>query len=294
MVDAGDRIRKRVQQALSAEKQSNVYSPYSGQVFTPNFTPGENSVVKQSPYACTNACADTQYPGSLFFSAQTAPAFVQVTNASSLAIGTSNFTIEWWQYLNPPVPASTTVQPYVFGFAPNLTQNPSIAAFWNLTGPTYTAYSLTVRIGSTNYTFNSVAAVSSLLNRWVHVAIVGTGTAITVYFNGVQSSSSSVSYNISNSTSTYPFFIIGNSSPWAGQFQFPGFMTDFRFTIGTAVYTAAFTPPKQPLVPLATTDLLLNAYANAPLADSSPLKQTVSSGISTVGWDNVSPYYPVN
>ena len=291
MVDAGDRIRKRVQQALSGIKQDNIYSPnYTGQVFTPNFTPGENSVVKQGPYACTNACADNPVPGALFFGPQT-PAFVQVTNTSALAIGTSNFTIEWWQYLNPPVPATGTVQPYVFGFAPNLTQNPSIAGFWNLTGPSYTTYTLTVRIGATNYTFNSVASVASLLNRWVHVAVVGTGSAITVYFNGAQSGSSAVSYNISNTLATYPFFVIGNSSPAAGQFQFPGFLTDFRFTIGTAVYTAAFTPPKQPLVALATTDLLLNALANAPLQDSSLQKLTVTSGTSTVGWDNVSPYY---
>lgn len=295
MVDAGDRIRKRVQQALAQEKQSNVYSPYSGQTFTPNFTPGENSVVKQSPYACTNACADSPVPGALFFSAST-PSFVQVTNKSSLTIGTSDFTIEWWQYLNPPVPTNGAFQPCVFGFAPSLTQDSSIMACWSLTGPTYTTYELTIAVGASSQTYSSVATVPTLLNTWIHVAIVGTGgTDIKVYLNGQESSTvAPFAYNITNSLVTYPSFGIGGTDPYSNEFRFTGFITDFRFTIGTALYTAAFTPPKQPLPIVPGTVLLLNALANAPLKDSSTYTQTVTSGTTTVGWDNVSPYYPVN
>ena len=298
MVDASDRIRKRVAQTLAGIKQNNVYSPYSGQTYTPNFTPGETAIVKQSPYGCTNACSDESFNGALFFS-QTPAAYVQVTNSSELTIGTNSFTIEWWQYMNSPpqtaVTGSTTAQPYIFGFGPNNPQAPSLAAYWNLTGPSYTAYSLTLAYAGTTRTYSSVASTSSLLNRWVHVAVVGVpGATPIVYINGVSRTTSAQAYNITNSLTTYPFFVIGNSWFPTGPNQFPGFITDFRFTIGTAVYTAAFTPPKQPLVPLSTTYLLLNAKSDAPLNDSSQGAQTVTSGTSTVGWDNVSPYYALN
>lgn len=294
MVDASDRIRRRVQQAFAQEAQNNAFAPfYSGTTTTQNLTPGDFSLVKQSPYACTNACSDGPSPGSLFFP-QNRLSYVQVTNASSLLINTSSFTIEWYQYLNSPpqTPAtgSAVDTPWVFGFG-NAT--PSLAAYWSLTGPSFNTYSLRVVVNGTVNTISSVAGTPTLLNRWVHVAIVGTtSTDIKVYINGALAGTISGSYTIANSLSTYPFFNIGNSTPPSYPNQFGGFITNFRFVIGTAVYTTAFTAPTAPLIPILNTKLLLLCPANNTLLDSSGLNQTVASGPVPVDWQNVAPFLP--
>jgi hypothetical protein len=297
MVDASDRIRKRVQQAFAQEAQNNAFAPYyTGTTTTQNLTPGDYSLVKQSPYACTNACSDSATPGSLFFS-PIRYSIAQVTNNSSgvrdLTIGTSSFTIEWWQYLDTPTQTPSTgatiLTPYVFGFG-NAT--PSLAVYWSLTGPAYTTYDLRINVGGTVYTIAAAAGTPNVLNRWVHVAIVGVaGNPIRAFINGVLAGNTGAAYNITNSTASFPFFNIGNSTPLSLPNQFGGFINQFRFVIGTQVYTAAFTPP-QVLLPIPNTRLFLACPANNPLLDTSGTAQTVTSGPTVVDWQNVAPFLP--
>ena len=75
------------------------------------------------------------------------------------------------------------------------------------------------------------------LNQWAHVAIVGDGTNIKEYINGVLVI-----------TTAHPNWSNGNNFLNIGQDTedtFVGYMNDFRFS-NTAIYTANFTPPTSP------------------------------------------------
>lgn len=75
------------------------------------------------------------------------------------------------------------------------------------------------------------------LNQWAHVAIVGDGTNIKEYINGVLVI-----------TTAHPNWSAGNNLLNIGQDPedtFVGYMNDFRFS-NTAIYTANFTPPTSP------------------------------------------------
>lgn len=75
------------------------------------------------------------------------------------------------------------------------------------------------------------------LNQWAHVAIVGDGTNIKEYINGVLVI-----------TTAHPNWSAGNNLLNIGEETndtFVGYMNDFRFS-NTAIYTANFTPPTSP------------------------------------------------
>jgi hypothetical protein len=297
MVDASDRIRKRVQQAFAGIAANEYYGPaVNPPVYTP-LTPGELSVVAQSPFACTNACSDTTQSGSLYFTNSPLTNLI-IPNTNNFNIDTNSFTIQWWQYLEtPPTSGSTDttiITPTVFSFTNSQVDPPAFGAYWALTGPDYTTYEFKLVVSGTVYTYSSLATLPNILDKWVHVAIVGdAGNDIAVYLNGVQTvTGAPVTYNITIDPAIYPFLAIGNTDPVSGLNQYPGFITNFEYDISVALYTGPFTPPKQPLVPSENnTKLLLLANANDPLKDSSIKTLTVTEGGAAVTWNTVSPFY---
>jgi hypothetical protein len=112
-----------------------------------------------------------------------------------------------------------------------------------------------LNIDATNYNIwlNAGSATSSFahgltLNTWNHIAMVRNGSTITVYTNGVSKGT------IANSSTN------GYSSPAiarnGGGAAHVGYINGYRVVKGTAVYTAAFTPPTAPLTAISGTSLL--------------------------------------
>lgn len=96
------------------------------------------------------------------------------------------------------------------------------------------------------------------LNTWTHMALVGSGgNTISLYINGFQQSPISVSYNFIT-TGNNPL-TIGNETTPNIVANFSGQITNFRWVIGSQVYTANFTPPTSPLTNIHGTQLLLLA-----------------------------------
>lgn len=89
-------------------------------------------------------------------------------------------------------------------------------------------------------------------NNWNHVALVRSGSACTLYINGAVNGTFTDSSSISPATATVT---IGTAAHTTGE-DFTGFMSNYRLVKGTAVYTAAFTPPTIPLTAIANTSLL--------------------------------------
>ena len=85
----------------------------------------------------------------------------------------------------------------------------------------------------------------SILNTWVHFAVVRINGVLYFYKNGALISSAANTGNISDSSST--FYIGTKSNGGAQSEQFSGSITSFRIINGLGVYTGNFTPPKSVL-----------------------------------------------
>jgi hypothetical protein len=124
---------------------------------------------------------------------------------------------------------------------------------------------LNIYVGGTN------AASSTLLgaNQWVHVAMVRSGSTVTLYQNGVSVATVTTSANLNDGYCTIGGFIADG--------YFNGYISNTRVVNGTAVYTAAFTPPTAPLTAITNTSLLLN-YTNAGILDNAMMNDLETVG----------------
>jgi len=162
----------------------------------------------------------------------------------------STFTVEFWTY-----PITNDTVTFI---------NSSTNTFFYIETNTGTLF---VGDGSTNI----IGTTPPALNRWTHVLLSFDGTTYRLFYNGV-SQATSTSLLASNTISN---FRIGLRSD--GGRPFNGYITDMRVIVGTALYTAAFTPPTAPLTPTANTSLLLSA------TNSAILDQSMMNDLETVG-----------
>ena len=86
------------------------------------------------------------------------------------------------------------------------------------------------------------------LNTWTHLAIVRSGSTVTMYLNGASVGSATNSANLGNQS-----FYINDPQ---GTFRHNGYFSNVRMVKGTAVYTGSFTPSTTPLTAITNTELL--------------------------------------
>ena len=124
-----------------------------------------------------------------------------------------------------------------------------------------------------------------LVNTWYHIALVRTGTTnFTAYLNGTSIGT------FSKTGLTGTELSLGRKSATGFNEFFDGYISNFRYVKGTAVYTGAFTPPTAPLtdtqsagtnisaITAGQTQLLLNTVNGANfLVDSSSYTRTVTN-----------------
>ena len=168
------------------------------------------------------------------------------------APGTTSTTYEWWFY-------STSATPATQGMMQTRT-NASGADGMDVS---LEGGGITISVGSS---FMLRTTGTYLQNKWNHIAVVRNGTTTwTVYLNG---SSIGSTFNFSGSTGTS--LALGAKSFTGYNEFFNGYISDFRYVIGTAVYTSNFTPPTAMLPKIAGTQLLLETPSGANfLSDSS-------------------------
>ena len=211
---------------------------------------------------------------------------------SGVAVGTSSFTVEWFQYQT----SAGSLYPRVFSMRPYSNVSSDSTNFAVSIEQTYTTLHFWYRVNDSIHTQQYQVLSPPTSNTWSHYAVVGSNNGvdpacnvIMIYDNGTQIlSNGGIPYDIADQ-GNWPFTIGAQSDNGNGDHAyFDGYITNFRLVRGTALYTSNFTVPSLPLSNIAGTQLLLLAGSNAPFVDSSS-NYTLSNVGGGVTWASNGP-----
>ena len=236
---------------------------------TNNFTitrNGDTRVVAFSPFNPTASWSAATYGGSGYFDGS--GDYLSTPNVAGLRLGAGDFCIEAWIY---PTRLTNTYEQAIAGTHGYVSgSDKGYELYLNASG--YPAFFIGNTSGVTQISLISSTLVTA--NAWNHIAAVRNGSStnnVKLYLNGVQVAQGTTTYD---DTWTGADFNIGttrtdNLTPTLGNSgtSFQGYISNVRFVKGSPVYTAAFTPPTEPLTAITNTSLLLN-FTNAGIYDA--------------------------
>jgi hypothetical protein len=159
--------------------------------------------------------------------------YLTIPTSPNLQFGTGDFTLELWTYfISRSVGGSCFINNY------NNYAAGSLGIFAGHAGGNTSKYQVSYNGSS----FPSIqSSISIIYNQWAHLALVRSGTTITLYINGVADgtiTSASAALNGVGST-----WFIGTAGDSIANYYVNGYIDDLRITKGFARYTANFTPP---------------------------------------------------
>jgi len=165
--------------------------------------------------------------------------YLSVADGTDFTLGTDNFTLECWVYLQ-----SDSLQIFLGQNDGNL---PTSSIDIRYSSGTITAYAFS---GHSAFSRSGSAAQ----NSWHHIAWVRDGSAMRLFINGTQTTgTSNISTNSINDSSEQ--FGVGACNG-SGGYKMTGYLSNVRLIKGTALYTSNFTPPSRTLEPIENTVLL--------------------------------------
>ena len=159
-----------------------------------------------------------------------------LSTSSDYSPGTGDFTMEAWVNVESAVAAtdgifqlSSTSGAFTYGGIALLYKGTGGENRWELYG------------GNITNNYETATRTGYEYGQWVHTAIVKTSGYIKLYINGEERISEADTRNYAN----YQYLGIG--AAFASNYNFKGRVSNFKLTIGQALYTSAFTPTNQPL-----------------------------------------------
>lgn len=202
--------------------------------------------------------------------------YITFPNSANFAFGTGAFTIEFW--IN-----TSTLQNDKF----LLSGRASIGTMHITTGGAAGSTAGALRyVGSSTIT-SGTTLISD--GTWHHCAIVrGASNNVVLYVDGVSRGTGTDTTNYTTTTGTW-FIASNDTTPPANLLQ--GTISNLRIVKGTAVYTAAFTPPTVPLTAITNTSLLTFQSNGLLDASSSPVALTVIQGPAVILFN---PFLPTS
>jgi hypothetical protein len=243
--------------ALTAQEATNNYNARKFYYFVnPTFVQGSGvSVVGSGPFGANNL-------NYSFNATANANAFLEFNESSDWAVGTGDYTIEWFSKQTDILSPRYQVI-FQRGAYPNIKHGLTLEngnfSYWSQIGD--------IEQNTSPAFINN----QSTNNVWIHFAIVRRSGITTFYKNGVSFGTYSENVDISD---TIEKLIIGNAKTKASTTALNGNISNFRFVKGLAVYQGNFTTPTSNLkavtaanpfngsntnaIPFGATKLLLN------------------------------------
>lgn len=156
--------------------------------------------------------------------------FITSSANAGLAHGTTDFTLEFWLYNSTSLSGSN----YMFRTSTGTATGDGIIMGAGATPGVY----ISSASGSWNIV-NNGAMTGITTGTWQHIAITRNGSTFRGFVDGSQKWTATSSASIYQSANA---FRIGAVNP-TGTTGINGYMDDFRYIPGYALYTANFTPP---------------------------------------------------
>ena len=214
-------------------------------------------------------------------------AWLEVASHSDFTLGTNDFTIEGWFFLQGPSPSQDYPTARI-GYRASVGYRTHLFDFRELDGAYSNKRAPMVRMGGTGGSngnadslkfqyhvtgsdrIESSIQTPEIENQWFHIAIVRNSSTTTMYVDGVSEGTWSDSTNYNELDKLW----IGRHG-YSANHNFTGWISNFRIVNGTAVYTSNFTPPTAPLTAINNTKLLICTKPDA-VDDIGPTGHTVT------------------
>ena len=160
--------------------------------------------------------------------------YLTLASNAAFTFGTGDFTIEAWVY--------------------NTNSSTGRFVLYSTNSPG-TSGGLTIFQESTSLIYfridggNDLTTTAPSINAWNHIAVTRASGTVRIFVNGILNTSATRAQDVTQNT---PY--IGDFP--TGSYSLNGCMSNLRVLKGTALYTAAFTPPTAPLTNITNTSLL--------------------------------------
>jgi len=231
--------------------QSNRFIDNSANNFT--ITPTATSVQRFNPFGTATAYSTSVIGGSGYFDGT--GDYLQATAAAVPAIGTSDYTISGWWYLNE-------IKNYQI-----------LLDFRNGTNPEAVPYLYVDSTGSADYYVNGTSHIFNIpfkIYQWYYIVISRVSGTTKVFVNGTQvvSYSDSVTYVAGRLT-------LGVNNGGGTGYYYNGYISDFKVVIGTG--TTSGTPTTAPATATSGTQALLS-MTNGAIFDNAMMNHLETVG----------------
>jgi hypothetical protein len=215
------------------------------------------------PFSPAASYSAATYGGSGYFNGSTD--YLSIANNTALNLSSGDFTIEAWVYLNSLAGNGSIASKYASG-------NPAASEF--LFWITSTGVLAIALDGGGGEDYISSSASIFNINTWYHVAATKSGSGtnnVKLWQNGVQVAQGTSTRTLNSTSTALTIGSVGASN------YLNGYISNARIVKGTAIYTAAFTPPTLPVTAVSGTSLLTN-FTNAGIYDAA-----WQNNVTTVG-----------
>ena len=224
-----------------------------------------------SPYSPEAEYDPDIHSGSVHLANISTTKYAHLQTNPDISIGTQDYTVECWVYLQKENIATTNDSPMIFCLASNAVNSTRNVISLGYDGGAFVNQSGNYSTGTLPNRFSDTVKYDQVLaqtyGKWYHFALCRHNGTRTLYVNGVARSSAADTYDF-NSAMSLRLFKDSSESSWE---PFTGYMSDFRLVVGNSVYTTDFTPPTQKLTEVAGTEVLLN-FNKAGIIDSSGMQ----------------------
>lgn len=235
--------------------RSNRFIDASVSTSTLTVSSGNPVVQKFSPFSGTAVYSPSIHGGSVHLKGANATTGDYLT-ATISPLGTGDFTIECWSYLEATGFINAGAVFSIFdGGTVQMLLRPENNVYWRLYYQT------------TSNTINQDTS-PIVTNRWTHHAVVRISGTTKYYQDGILIGSVADSFNYTGTT-----LKVGSYADYNPK----GFISDFRIVAGTGVYTGSFAPPTQALTAISGTRILLS-FTNAGIIDQTGMHDIISIG----------------
>ena len=199
---------------------------------------------------------------------------IHTADHSDFTLGTNNWTFECWVYSDQDAGNNK----YIAGQTNSGGADAHSSFSWWISTNNHPMAYIFYNNGSSyiDWTANSTALSE---NVWNHLALVRNGNTFTMYLNGtaIHTDSSTSGVTINDSGYKFGVGVLGEYTTYT----FKGWISDFRFVNGTAVYTSNFTPSTSPLTAITNTKLLCCQDATVTTENSGTSKTLTVTAANT-------------